>query len=193
MSVQRGRFHQAEVKFLDTMNTAYYPNTTGTFLLLNGIANGTGESERIGRHLTFSHFAMSGTVTSPSDYNHDFLRVLVVVDRQANEDAPTINDLLQNTTDPVNSLLTTDYAARFKILLDKRFVCNPIASDKVRIQTFSVNLGLKVLTWYTDFHALIGDIATNSMYLCVFGSKAIGASDTTKGRLNFDRRISFLD
>jgi len=35
MQVQRGRFHQAEVKFLDTMNTSYYANSTGTFLLLN--------------------------------------------------------------------------------------------------------------------------------------------------------------
>ena len=97
-----GRFagRGAEHKFLDTGLTGTFDTTGevlpggGTSTGLNLIAQGTTESNRVGRKCVITKILIRGHVTTASTEANNIIRMLLVLDKQANGAYPAYADVL---------------------------------------------------------------------------------------------------
>lgn len=107
-----------ELKFLDTAFTTTTVPVVGTITLTsaNLIAQGTGESQRIGRKATIVALSVRYVVqikpTTNSNNTDDGLRLIVYHDKQANGAAPAVTDILK----------TADYLSYNNLANKDRFV-----------------------------------------------------------------------
>lgn len=114
---QRGR---TELKTIDTDTILSDVTSTGGVQLINGIAQGSDFTERIGRKvflksLFFRIFVTpSATVNSPTGTT---TRLIIVYDCQTNAAAPTVANILQNSA--YDSPMNLNNRDRFKVLYDK--------------------------------------------------------------------------
>lgn len=139
-----------EVKTVDVKVTNQVFNTTGSIALLNGIAEGTSFFNRIGRRVAMKSLQISGsiddnTATGTPVNDSEYLRMLVIYDRQNNGGTPALADILQDvdnagtTTTDAYSGLNMNNSDRFKVLMDNRVF---IANDQV--STATQNLSVSV-------------------------------------------------
>lgn len=111
------------VKAFDTKNT-YAINTTGTVVLINAIPSGATASSQLAGHIRMYKCEFIGRVVSSTFVNNnpDTLRILIVYDKQANNAAPALSDVLLDTTAAtvdVNSHVNLGNLDRFEILYDR--------------------------------------------------------------------------
>lgn len=155
-----------EVKFVDTstsVTTAIALATWTAPALLNGLANGSDASTRVGRKVTIKSVlvrlsaALAATSTGGSP-----LRCLIVYDKQANATAPAITDiLLADAFTSQNNLSNRD---RFVTIFDQ-------LTDVLSVNAnFSICQNMfKRVNMETVFNAgsagTIGDITTGSVYI----------------------------
>lgn len=122
------RLPTGELKFLDTSKGNTLISSTGTVLddSLNHIAQGTDESERIGRKCTVQALHIRGEIYIPSTTNaqscSDVVRVIVYVDKQTNGSAASVTDLLESAA--YNSFANLTNSGRFLILSNSVRVVN---------------------------------------------------------------------
>jgi len=161
-----------ELKFVDTTITTAVP-INGTFnagTLLNGMANGSDASTRIGRKVNIKSlllrwsFRLSTTTTAGGN-----IRFIVVYDKQSNAAAPVITDiLLADAFDSPNNLSNRD---RFVTLMD---VITPAIGTSGDYAVAGV--GYKRLNLETMFNAgsagTIGDITSGSIYVFAASSNS---------------------
>lgn len=136
---------RVEFKCVDvTLNNApITPNnsnpTNSRFLLVNGVKQGTGINNRIGRRILMKSLYIRGT-TYAIDSNQTppwNMRMIVLFDKQHNGSSspPVITEVLKEfdgfdtTQTDYATPLNISNAARFSILLDKVFTCQNYASD----------------------------------------------------------------
>lgn len=125
-----GRFARGtgtELKFLDTKrNTGAAIPTAGQIdtASLNVIAQGAGESERVGRKCTLKQINIRGvaSLASVTNYNAtvDRLRFIVYWDKQTNGATAAVTDILE--TAEIQSFNNLANKNRFRILCDKTMV-----------------------------------------------------------------------
>lgn len=81
---------RGELKYIDVNNyTTYSP--AGSINLLNGLAPGTGPSQRIGRKVKFLSMLFRGSISSGATGANVFrgmVRTLIVYDKQTNATFP---------------------------------------------------------------------------------------------------------
>jgi hypothetical protein len=112
-----------EQKFLDTTyaQTGQVSSGTITYPSVNLIAQGAGESERIGRKVTLKslllrYVCVLNNTTSPGS-TEDVVRVIVFLDKQCNGQAATVTDILETANHlSFNNLANKN---RFSILCDQ--------------------------------------------------------------------------
>lgn len=180
-----------ELKFVDTNPTTtpaigVVTWTAGT--LLNGLANGSDASTRVGRKITMKSLLMKYFwKCDPASTGGSPLRILIVYDKQANAAAPAITDilLLDNFNSP-NNLSNRD---RFVTLVDHYTEPIGIAGN------FGVGGSVyKKLNMETMFNAgsagTIGDITSGSVYLFVAQN---GGILTVAGDFDSRVRIRYTD
>lgn len=123
-----------ELKFADqTVNTAIDPVATSQWIVsLNngsGIAQGDGQSERIGRKAVISSVHMEGYLEmDPGSVISDstnMVRIAVVLDKQANGSVPGFQDIWRLAGLSMNQFRNLEKSSRFKVLFDKRYVLRP--------------------------------------------------------------------
>lgn len=118
----------AELKFKDTVVNDAVVASTGTIEAdsIHLIAQGTTESERIGRAIRIkkiqARFLVSIPSTSTPGETVDNVRIIVYKDKQANGAAATITGLLE--TAAYLSFNNLANSRRFQILLDKKVQVN---------------------------------------------------------------------
>lgn len=179
---------RVEYKCVDiTMNNA--PVTQGAtaptstrFMLLNGLAPGSGINNRIGRRILMKSLYVRGTVYGPNGsktppFN---VRMMCILDKQANGSQAQITDILREFDKAGTAV--TDYstpinisnAARFSVLLDKTFTGQNYSTDiGSGTQNFSVGTKpiriYKKMNLFTQYNegssAGIGDITSGALYL----------------------------
>jgi len=174
-----------EFKAKDT-NLDYNFNTTGTLVLLNGIARGDEISERNGREIMMKsiQITMKSAATAGTGLPQA-MRALVVYDKQANAAAPTVAQILEGGLDSrvTTRMRNLENRKRFVILMDEVFTVGPLG----------VNVGAlgadpnHVLKWYKKVHlpvefnsgdaGTVADITTGSLYLVTVGDKDSGETD----------------
>ncbi len=130
-----GRRSNGELKFLDQDIDDAVIVTTGT-VFLNGsteasllrIAEGNGESGRIGRKITIKSINWRFTIDVPeadgvaNPQNSDTVRVILYLDKQTNGAAAAITDILETAS--FQSFNNLSNSKRFRTLLDRTYTIN---------------------------------------------------------------------
>ena len=181
-----------ELKFVD-VNTAVAVGgagvaTFGTGVLLNGLANGSDASSRIGRKINMkSIYIRWSLLFGASGIGGGAVRVLVVYDKQANATAPAITDiLLANDFTSPNNLSNRD---RFVTLCD--YVTENISLNNMLSDTGVIRKSLNLETMFNAGSAgTIGDITSGSVYLFIAQS---GGLSTTAPVFTYRSRIRYTD
>lgn len=189
-----GRRGREELKTIDT--ESYVTSTSsGVLYLLSGVAQGTDYTQRIGRKINMKSLLMrvsmnpnSGTTSNVGD----FVRMLIIYDAQANGTAPAVTDVLQtaNYLSPMN-LNNRD---RFKIISEKLVSMNPavftsgsLTNGNAQNKSYEIYKKIYLDEVFSNTTALIGSIASGSIYLLI-----IAAAATATG-VGWNCRIRFSD
>lgn len=156
-----------EVKYIDTITEvdeawAVAPKIT----LLNGLAQGTGFSERIGNSVKF--VSMNWRVyASESTVPYGFARFILFIDKQPNGTLPSAGQILQNATTNVFALvspLNMNYANRFIVCRDKIMTFNQGGPEN---RYWKGKCRFAFRTKYTGATAGIADVSQYSIVLMV--------------------------
>lgn len=120
---------KGELKFVDMAETTVVLDTTGAVTLLSPPVPGSLETNRIGRKIMLKslHFTGRIVVSGLADATvMEYLRIMIIYDRQTNGAGPAIADVLQ-AVDNAGGLTSTamdglniSNAERFKVLRDWR-------------------------------------------------------------------------
>lgn len=199
---------KSELKRMDVGVSSFLITETATILPLNIIRQGTADYQRIGNDITMKSLLFTGQVyESGTRVNtFEYIRYLIVYDRQTNGILPSIQTILE-LKDLAGGGATTamspknhDFNERYLILLDKRFG-NPsdtsgIAGANLQIQngpwpsTFHHYIPLKGLnTKYLADGTTISAIGAGAIYLVALGlhnSSAANYSMSFASRLMYD-------
>lgn len=155
-----------ELKFVDNVNNTDVTVAVTTFttpLLLNGLAQGTTASTRVGRKIVMKSILIRysqevrTTTVGAAGY-----RILVVYDKQANATAPAVTDILENDTfNSPNNLSNRD---RFVTIFDHMAV--PIGANGPQAHADVLFKRLNLETLFNGGSAgTIGDITSGSVYM----------------------------
>jgi len=181
-----------ELKFVD-VNSAIAVGgagvtTFGTGILLNGLANGSDASTRIGRKVNLkSIYVRWSALFVAGAGGGGAIRILVVYDKQANATAPVITDiLLANDFNSPNNLSNRD---RFVTLCD--YVTEQLSTASNLSDTGVIRKGLNLETMFNAGSAgTIGDITSGSVYMFIAQS---GGITTTAPTMSYRSRIRYTD
>lgn len=169
-------------------------STTAGFHLLNGIQAGTGFFNRVGNRVTNKSLHLVGQIVkntnTPSGLS-EYLRVMVVYDKQANGAQPAIADLLLDTADDATTTtnswsgININNRDRFQVLMDNRVsVANDGATaedetdaaiidytvNKVNVNRYMKLNDLETMYKSSTNPAAIGDVAVGALWLVTFGN-----------------------
>lgn len=180
-----------EWKNLDTQVTdAAYAAASSAFAglgILNLIAQGSGNGQRVGRKCTmrslFYRFqAISLAGANPSQ---DRIRIVIVFDRQFNGTLPAVADIFAPSTDYIG-FQNLNNSERFLVVSDKHFECQAGGAGTVTTGECYVKMSLEEMFKGTGATAL--DIATGALigYIAAPGS-------ATGFTYNFASRVRFTD
>lgn len=191
------RSASAEVKSIDLPATTYNVVAPADIVCVNLIAPGSSFFNRIGRKIEMKNFRCVASIsfippqTPNTAFQSNYVRMLLVYDRQTNGSFPVISDILQ-TTDFAGTNTTTTYSGvnlnnrdRFSILRDTRIMLPTVVSSSSGNQLLGIDFAdptkpinnfdyfvkLKGLTtMYKADSAVpgIGDIATGGLYWILY-------------------------
>jgi len=166
-----------ELKYFDTAleffinrdNLAAVSNVTG--LLNVSLAQGTGESQRVGRLVRVKSIQLRGTVTyQPGAATTTPLKfstyVWIVLDKQANGAAPLSTDIF-TTVDAAGDMINLDNSSRFKILAKKTIEFHS-AGDIVVTQSRKLEHYMRcdIPIDYSSTTGAITEVRSNNILLC---------------------------
>lgn len=144
---------------------------TGTYTLLNGVAQGTNQGQRIGMQLKNKYLILRLIMNQNAGFVglSERIRVMLIWDKQPNGAAPTANQLLTITAagQAFISPININASKRYRIVYDKLYSlqsrggANNVAESKM----ITIKKNLKLNTKYMDTGATIASIQTNSLYL----------------------------
>lgn len=204
------RTRAAEKKTVDVNTTTVSIHSTGTWTILNALQEGAGFYNRIGRKVQMRSLQLNGyfTRTGQASGQSEYLRVMILYDRQPNGAFPSVADILRDVnqagTTSSTSLagLNMDNAERFMILMDNR-VNIPNASntasenldDPIVDQNNEINtkryIQLRGLeAHYKSSNGDITDLSTGSLFLFTFGNVASGSNSY---QFTFKSRLRYVD
>lgn len=134
--------------------------------LLNGVAQGTTATTRLGRRITMRSLLVKADFNvGPTTTGASPIRVLIVYDCQTNATAPTATDVC--VVDQLNSPMNLSNSRRFKTLVDEMIPCVGTAGP----QSFAWNRYVKLnnaVEFNTGSAGTVGDIQTGSIYMLVW-------------------------
>lgn len=203
-------YRQSELKCVDTPTTTNVISTTATFVAVNIPVQGAAVYNRVGNEIEMKSLHLIGQIdpTANSNASSEYLRIMVVYDRQTNGAFPTIADLITSydttgaTTSTVLDHTNPNNFDRFRVLADIRL---PIANDastapsaksqftndynnELNINRF---INLKGMgTKYKASAGAIGDIASGGLYVVTFGDTAVASAAYA---LQWTARLRFVD
>lgn len=190
-----GTKSSAELKTVDVANFTGVADTTGLATLLNGVATGTDYTNRIGRKTTMKTLVIKGRVNAfDALCNDNLARLLVVYDKQSNNSAPVITDVLTASTSIAN--INLNNRDRFSILVDKVFYTG--SQQNTATQSFSgspsghaINIykRLNLECLFSGVDATAASIQTGSIYLFTIGDQTAGNGSS----FSLCTRIRFQD
>lgn len=205
-----------EVKAIDSgLTSTSGLNGTGAVICLNLVRAGSSFFNRIGRRIELKNITFSAIIAplrTSTAATSEYVRILIVYDRQTNGANPAIADILQST-DQSGANTTSSFSGinlnnrdRFRIFADERITLPNITvvgaittSPSVDIDpmktTFNIKRFIKLGRELTQYKAdsapaVVGDIATGGLFLVFLGSTGAGAESYA---VNWESRVRFND
>ena len=177
----------AEYKRVD-QNLSITPTTTGVFTLLNGLAPGTDDTERIGRSVRMTSLSWRISQSTNASATTTQVRYMIVIDRQANDAVFAIADLLQAGSEIV-SMRAAHSSKRFHWLADFVVTSSNNDLDVVFRKGFArINRKAGVVEFDAGTAGTVADINTNSLHLVTITNEV-----TNTPTVLFNARLYFLD
>lgn len=155
-----------ELKFLDTDIAGTY-TTTGAVVALNLIAQGTDNTNRVGRAINLKSLYITGFVGSDGTAASCY-RYLVVYDRSPQGALPAITDFF--TTADMRGMVNLNNVERFSILADKR---GAVEFSQGRYNQIKEYIKLNLSTLYNGTGAPIANIASGGLYFVRMGNESV--------------------
>lgn len=169
-----------EAKFLDTGFAAIPVTTTAGIgaACYNGVAQGTGGSQRIGQQICSKsvsyHINVDQATTTPVSAN---VRIIIFWDKQPNGANPTVAQLIQGTAD-INAFLNVSNKERFVVLRNLMF---SLSVNGMNTDFKEGHIKLNMLTTFTD----AGTIPRTGGLFVYFVSDAAANPPTATFQLRF--------
>lgn len=153
-------------------------SATGTLTLLNGLTTGDTDQTRQGKKVTVKSIQLGGTVSTTTE--DTVVRAMLVYDKQANGDAPSILDIL--TAKEPGAFKNLDNRKRFIILMDRVIPLSLNEGASVRKVEYYKRHNLPVI-YNQGTAGTISDISTGSIYLILFAT--VSCLSSVKARIRF--------
>jgi len=199
-----------EKKVVDIGNGNFGINSTGTITAINLIQTGSSYYQRVGRKINMTSVEIRGSIFSAgATPTAETARLMILYDKQPNGALPSNQDVLQTVqqsgaiTTTVNSRRNLDKRDRFVCLWDHQVECpgqqSGAASNDAPINTDQISTVIhkyirlpNLVTQYQadSSPAVIGDIATGSLFLLTFGENPSG---DTSHQLSATIRLRYKD
>lgn len=198
---QRGRLERKVRDFAFAGGAALPFYSIGNWQLLSNLDAGPDYTQRIGRQVDWTKVQVRGRINPPGTSTASFLRLMVVVDTQANSTnlgavfpaVPTGTALLLQTADAA-AFNNLDQRDRFQVVVDKCWNVPAAAAAGPETIGFPiyVNLmkSLRVKTTYDSTAAGIGAIKTNAIWFVLIGD---GPDGSTAWEFDGFVRLRFVD
>lgn len=185
-------------------------NSTGSVVLLNGVAQGTDYNARVGRKIVMKSLYVRGMIyieaavsggTLSATIPAQAARLILIADMQTNGAAPGLGDIIQTTgTSPnIEAQLNLNNRDRFKVLKDKVYTFGTMSTDDgggisagvgPAMHSVKIYKKLNMETIFGGTDATIGSITSGGLYLVAIGSVAAGPADVN---CRLTSRIRFTD
>lgn len=168
-----------EKKYLDTQlaagcftaSAAAGSTGVGTFTLLNGLTQGAGGSERLGRQFTIKSIGLNVYIEPALTTVPGLCRLIIFYDTQCNGAAPATADVVLEAATVAGwatSHLAMAQRERFKIVYDKRYMLGSKAANQTGAAPIVHNEKFRkqnvVVTNNAGTTNAVTSIATNSLY-----------------------------
>jgi hypothetical protein len=180
------RYLNVEKKFLDSQQTATTITTTPLVVSLPVCAQGDTDITRDGNQIKLTNIQFNYTIAANGTATVNRSRIMIVLDKQANNLAATLPDVLKDTTanDAIVSAYNENERQRFVILYDQVH-CNAVSSSKAHeYKSFNRKLDLHIR--YDANNGDVTDLTSNNLLLMAVGNEATnGASLVSFIRLSF--------
>lgn len=189
-----------EIKYADVAFSDDNFQVIGSFtpILLNGLAQGAGQTQRIGNKIAMKSLRVRGQILQLATAVATYARIIIYYDKQTNGNPCAAGDLLLTTTTApvaatsVFSELNLQNVERFLILRDY-VVSLPSASYAAGVQTnvgfdpgqnpnggsiLDVDMFIKLKglqTLYKGASAVVGDIATGGLFMVCLNYAGVAA------------------
>ncbi len=198
-----------EIKFanFETVNDAFAVTwqrmQNGTINCISGVAQGDGDSQRIGRKLTLIsiHIRMRISIaqleSAANPLSDLFGRVCLVWDTQSNNAVPTATDVMDGSqTDDTLAFRNLTDSKRFRVLWDKSWVLHRRQVNEGAINLFaSGSESTNIIKYNRKFKKpiqvicsgtgnTIADISDNSLHI-------IGVANNTESLLSYQIRLRY--
>ena len=185
LNLRTGGFLGKERKFVDYSAGGYVLNTWNlndpAAGALNAVAQGNGESQRIGRAISNASLHIDGTISLLTQAIGQEIKIIVVKDTQTNGAPLTPGSVMIGN---VNSFRNLEWLTRYQVLYSRVFTLNPsitldaannVIGNNPR-RNFSINVKLTGSTTFDGTTADVSDITDCSYHLlaCSTNSAAQG-------------------
>ncbi len=191
-----GRYagRDAELKFKDlgTIDVDPVPTAGVVTASINLIAQGTTESERIGRKCTIRKVNWRYSIILPENdavstpVNGDTIRIIMFIDKQANGATAIVTDILEGAT--LFSFRNLSNSGRFDIICDKLHNINylsmasdgaGIVSQALVIKNFTFNANVHLPIEFSATTGAITEIRSNNIGVLLISTHAVVKFDST--------------
>lgn len=167
---------------------------------INNVVQGAGAYNRVGQKIVIQSVALKmnlHALCAAVGGTNGYLtaRVMIIYDRQTNGAFPAIGDILSAniTTAPnLTSGLNMARKSRFSIVADQYYDFGPNGTTTATVSIFRNRLNLETEYGAASTPAVIGDIATGSLLVVVFATRA-GIATNYCTFTDFSSRIRFND
>lgn len=207
---RRRGWYKGEVKFSDhqladtAMSTSWQTLNPTTVNTLSGIAQGTTESEHLGRTAYLRSIHMKGTITLPltestaGPSGDEQVRIALVLSQETQGtelDPVDVFDVGQ--TDDLLAFRNLQEISRIKVYFDKTYVLRPqemnegsvnLFAHGARIIHFQINRRFKkpLRVLFSNTSTAVGSIVDNSFHFCCI-------ADTTNPTVRYQVRVRFTE
>jgi len=163
--------HGDELKTIDIAAGVFEFSSTGTITLINGIAQGTDFTNRVGRKFNMKSILIRGRISVGATPTGATWRLMLIYDKQTNGEAPVITDIIDAIgMSGVQNLSNRD---RFVVIMDKAGWVEATTKITMPFKKYK-RCNLEVINGGTG--ATVGSIQTGALWLISVGNLAAGAT-----------------
>lgn len=172
-----------EKKVIDVAETQTTPGTSGTVVLLSGIAQGDDITNRNGRSIRCTSLLFRAAININASAVNTWVRYILFTDKATAGSAPAVTDVLKEAK--ITAPLNASNAPRFHIFRDRVYALDGVGLKNVHMEEF---IKYREHIKYIGTDATITSAGVGTIYVLMLSSEAINTP-----MVSWSSRIRFLD